>query len=91
MYVGAQIVGGCFGALATWAVLGQSARTKAHLGATFPASGITDLRALLVEALITFVLVFVVVAVATDERVSAATTSLRWGLRWPRRCSSAVR
>jgi MIP family channel proteins len=79
VYVGAQIVGGCLGALATWAVLGQSARTKAHLGATFPASGITDLRALLVEALITFVLVFVVVAVATDERVSAATTSIAVG------------
>ena len=35
---------------------------------TYPASGIGDGRALLVEALITFVLVLVLVAVATDER-----------------------
>jgi MIP family channel proteins len=79
VYVAAQIVGGCLGALATWALLGQEARTKAHLAATFPAAHVTDLRALLVEVLITFVLVFVVVAVATDERVSAATTSIGVG------------
>lgn len=79
IYVAAQILGGCLGGLATWAVLGQQARAKAHLGATFPASGVTDLRALLVEALITFVLVLVVVAVATDERVSPATVAIGVG------------
>lgn len=79
VYVAAQIVGGCLGALATWAAFGQAARTKAHLGATFPASGVGVGTALGVEALITFVLVFVVVAVATDERVSAATTSIGVG------------
>jgi MIP family channel proteins len=79
VYVVAQIVGGCLGALATWAVLGQQARTKAHLAATFPAPGVSDARALLVEALIAFVLVLVVVAVATDERVSAATTGIGVG------------
>lgn len=78
-YVAAQILGACLGALATWAVLGQAARSKAHLGATYPVSGVPDWRALVVEALITVVLVIVVVSVATDERVSAATTSIGVG------------
>jgi MIP family channel proteins len=78
-YVASQLVGGCFGALATWAVFGGPARSKAHLAATYPAAGIGDGRALLVEFLVTFVLVLVVVAVATDERVSPATTSIGVG------------
>ena len=40
----------------------------------------SDLRALLVEAMITFILVLVIVSVATDERVhSTATASLAVG------------
>jgi MIP family channel proteins len=78
-YVIAQLAGGCLGALATWAVFGDAARTKAHLAATYPAAGVGDGRALLVEALVTIVLVLVVVAVATDERVSPATTSIGVG------------
>jgi MIP family channel proteins len=78
-YVVAQIIGGCFGALATWAVLGTQARTKMHLAATYPAASAGLGRAFLVEALITFVLVLVVVAVATDERVPPATTSIGVG------------
>jgi MIP family channel proteins len=78
-YVVSQLVGGCLGALATWAVFGDPARSKAHLAATYPAAGIGDGRALLVELLVTFILVLVVVSVATDERVSPATTSIGVG------------
>ena len=79
-YVCAQIIGGCLGALATWAVFGTAARATAHLGATYLAASAGVGRALLVEALITFVLVLVVVAVATDERVPPATTSIGVGV-----------
>ena len=57
---------------ATWITLGSAVRDKANLGATLPAMGVSDGRAFAVEALITFLLVFVVIAVATDKRVPAA-------------------
>ena len=79
MYMSAQLVGACLGALATWVAFGDAARATAHLAATYPAAGVADGRALVVEALVTFVLVLVVIAVATDERVSAVTTSIAAG------------
>jgi MIP family channel proteins len=79
-YVLAQLMGACLAALGTWEVFGHQARSTAHLAATYPATGVGEGRALIVEALVTFVLVLVVVAVATDERVSAATTSIGAGL-----------
>jgi MIP family channel proteins len=71
-YLGAQLVGAVLGALATWLTLGHAARSDAKLGATYPAAGVSDGRAFLVELLITAILVFVVMAVATDERVPAS-------------------
>ncbi len=67
-----QLAGAIAGAGATWATFGSVVRDQAHLGATVPADGVTDARAFVVEALITFLLVFVVMAVATDSRVPAA-------------------
>lgn len=79
-YMASQIVGAVVGALATWVAYGGPARSRASLAATFPASGVSDLRALLVEMMITFVLVLVIMAVATDERVpSTSTASLAVG------------
>lgn len=71
-YLIAQIVGATAGAAATWATFGDPARTTASLGATLPADGVGDGRVFIVEALITFLLVFVIVAVATDERIPAS-------------------
>jgi len=71
-YLGFQLLGAILGAGATWATFGSVIRDKAHLGATLPAAGVGDLRVFIVEALITFLLVFVVIAVATDKRVPAA-------------------
>ena len=71
-YLGFQLVGAIAGAGATWVTFGSVVRDKAHLGATTPAAGVSDIRAFIVEALITFLLVFVVMAVATDARVPAA-------------------
>ena len=78
-YVVAQLVGGVLGAAATWASYGDRARTVADLAATVPADGVSQGRALLVEALVTFVLVLVVVSVATDDRVPGAVAPLAVG------------
>ena len=81
-YMTAQLIGAILGAMATWLTLGAAARDQARLGATYPAEGISDGRAFLVEAFITFLLVFVIVAVATDDRanVAVASTSIGFAL-----------
>jgi MIP family channel proteins len=78
-YVVAQLVGAVLGALATWITFGGPARGEAKLAATYPAQGVGDLQAFIVEILITFILVFVVMAVATDERAPAAIAPIAVG------------
>jgi MIP family channel proteins len=79
VYIGAQFVGAVLGALATWLTFGGPARSEAKLAATYPAQGVGDLQAFLIEILITFILVFVVMAVATDERAPAAIAPIAVG------------
>lgn len=69
-YLAAQLLGAVLGAGATWVTFGSRGRDQASLGATVPASGVSDLRAFAIEALVTFLLVTVVIATAGDERVS---------------------
>ena len=79
-YVVAQLVGAVLAALATWLTFaGAGARSEASLAATYPARGVGDLQAFLVEILITFILVFVVMAVATDQRAPAAIAPIAVG------------
>lgn len=80
VYWVAQFAGAVLGAAATWAVLGDVAHDQAHLGATSLATGVSTLRGFTTEALITFVLVFVVVSVATDDRVHKAVPPLAVGV-----------
>jgi MIP family channel proteins len=80
IYVAAQLVGAVLAALATWLTFGGvGARSEASLAATYPARGVGDLQAFIVEILITFILVFVVMAVATDERAPAAIAPIAVG------------
>jgi MIP family channel proteins len=80
IYVGAQLVGAVLAALATWITFGgEGARGEAKLAATYPAQGVGDLQAFIVEILITFILVFVVMAVATDDRAPAAIAPIAVG------------
>ena len=80
IYIGAQLVGAVLAALATWLTFGGAgARSEAKLAATYPAQGVGDLQAFIVEILITFILVFVVMAVATDERAPAAIAPIAVG------------
>jgi len=78
-YVGAQLVGAVLAAFATWITFGGPARGQAKLAATYPAQGVGDLQAFIVEILITFILVFVVMAVATDDRAPAAIAPIAVG------------
>jgi MIP family channel proteins len=79
IYLVAQLVGAVLAALATWLTFGGAARSEAKLAATYPAQGVVDLQAFMVEILITFILVFVVMAVATDDRAPAATAPIAVG------------
>ncbi len=80
IYIGAQLVGAVLAALATWLTFGGAgARSEANLAATYPAQGVGDLQAFIVEILITFILVFVVMAVATDGRAPAAIAPIAVG------------
>jgi MIP family channel proteins len=79
-YIVAQLVGAVLAAVATWLTFGGAgARNEAKLAATYPAQGVGDLQAFLVEILITFILVFVVMAVATDDRAPAAIAPIAVG------------
>jgi MIP family channel proteins len=78
-YLGAQLVGAVLGALGTWIAFGGAGRSEANLAATYPAQGIGDLQAFVVEILITFILVFVVVSVASDSRAPAAIAPIAVG------------
>jgi len=78
-YLAAQLTGAVLGALATWATFGDAARTTGNLAATIPGSDVGAGTAVLVEALVTFLLVFVVVSVATDDRVHAGLAPIAVG------------
>jgi MIP family channel proteins len=79
IYLVAQLLGAVLAALATWLTFGGAARSEASLATTYPAQGVGDLQAFIVEILITFILVFVVMAVATDDRSPAATAPIAVG------------
>src|SRR5918995_4784020 len=76
IYLGAQLLGALLGAVAVWITYGGAAQEAASLAATFPTDGVGDLQALVVEILVTFILVFVVISVATDERAPAGVAPL---------------
>ncbi len=57
VYVGAQLVGAILGAVGTLIAYGGPARSVANVAATFPVAGVGDLRAFVVELLVTFILI----------------------------------
>jgi MIP family channel proteins len=78
-YVFAQLGGAIGAALVAWSLYGDKARSEVNLGATYPAAGVTIWRTLSAEAVVTFILVLVVVSVATDGRVPAGVAALAIG------------
>jgi len=78
-YVVAQLAGATLAALAVWGAFSGRGREVVAAAAAVPADGVSDGRAFFVEALVTFVLVLVVVGVATDDRVPAAVAPIAVG------------
>ena len=72
-YIAAQLLGGIAAAAVVAALFGPG------YGAHIPASG-SPLRAVGVEALLTFLLMLVIIAVATDRRISGVIPGLSIGL-----------
>jgi MIP family channel proteins len=68
LYAFAQFIGAIGAALVVWWFYGPSARSVARLGATQPAPGVDVWRVVGVEAVATFVLVFVIISVAQGGR-----------------------
>jgi MIP family channel proteins len=78
-YVVAQFAGAIAAAAVTWGLYGDQARSIARLAAPVPAAGVSAGRVLAAEAVVTFVLVLVVVAVATDSRVPRGIAAVAIG------------
>jgi aquaporin Z/aquaporin NIP len=79
VYIVAQFVGAVLAAFVAWGMLGETARTVAHLGASYPAPGIGAWSAVLAEGVVTFLLTLVVMSVATDNRVPRGTAAIAIG------------
>jgi len=67
IYIVAQLLGATFGALALRATFPASLWKPANLGTPVPAPGISAGNAVVIEAILTFFLVFVVYGTAVDE------------------------
>jgi MIP family channel proteins len=78
-YLLSQIGGAFLAALTVLYAYGDRAKSLASLGATYPAQGITALKAMVVEAFITFLLMLVIMAVATDPRTAKAAAGTAVG------------
>ena len=78
-YVAAQFAGVIGAAAVTWGLYGPQARTRASLGATYPAAGVPASRVFAAEAVVTFILVLVITAVATDHRIPRGVAALAIG------------
>ncbi len=78
-YWAAQLVGAMVASLVLWAAYAHGIYDMTHLGAPSPDHGATHLQVLLVEALIAFLLVFTVIATATDPRVPAGSAAVAIG------------
>jgi MIP family channel proteins len=78
-YILAQFAGAVAAAAATWGLYGERARAAAALGATHPAPGVGAVQVLAAEGVVTFVLVLVVISVATDPRVPRGVAAIAIG------------
>ena len=79
-YVLAQLAGAIAAALSAWVLFGSKARSVASLGATVPAPGVGLGRVFAAEGIVTFVLVLVVLSVATEHRVPQGLAAIAIGL-----------
>jgi MIP family channel proteins len=78
-YIISQLVGAVLAALTVWFMYGAKAKSVVALGATLPIKGVNGWRVLFIEAVVTFLLMLVVMAIATDERSPKAAAGTAIG------------
>ena len=78
-YVAAQLGGAVTAAFTAWWFYGEQARVVAKLGTPVPAMGVGAGRVFGVEAIVTFILLLVVVSIASDRRINTGLASLSIG------------
>jgi MIP family channel proteins len=78
-YIAAQMGGAIAAAYTVLYMFGDKAKTVASLGATLPAAGVDAWRVLVVEAVVTFLLMIVIMAIATDHRSPKAAAGTAIG------------
>lgn len=78
-YIVGQVLGGVLAALTVWAAYGPAALDRAKLGAPGLVENTNSFQGFMVEALIAFILVFVITGVATDKRVPPGTAPIAIG------------
>lgn len=78
-YIAAQIIGSCLAALTVFFAYGEKAKTIAFLGATLPAKNVSGCRVMVLEAIVTFLLMLVIMAIATDTRTPKAAAGTAIG------------
>jgi aquaporin Z len=79
-FIVAELFGGIVGALVVKGLYPVAATEAVRLGTPLPAAGVSDGRALLVELILTFFLMFVIFGVAVDRRGPATIAGLAIGL-----------
>lgn len=78
-YILAQIGGAISAAYTILYLYGEKAKSMAALGATLPAKGVNGWRVLVAEAIVTFLLMLVIMAIATDSRTPKAAAGTAIG------------
>ena len=78
-YIIAQMAGATLASITLWELKGDDARIIAALGATQPASGVSDWHVFFIELILTFLLMFIIMGVATNDRVPVAAAGVAVG------------
>jgi MIP family channel proteins len=78
-YLISQLAGAVLAALTVLYMFGDKAKTLASLGATLPAKGVNAWRVIVIEAIVTFLLMLVIMAIATDDRSPKAASGTAIG------------
>jgi MIP family channel proteins len=78
-YIAAQLLGALLAAYTVLYMYGSQAKSMASLGATLPAKTVNGWKVLVVEAIATFMLMLVIMAIATDSRSPKAAAGTAIG------------
>ena len=78
-YIISQFGGALLASLTVLYMFGDRAKTVASLGATLPAVGVNVWRVVVIEAIVTFLLMMVIMAIATDDRSPRAAAGTAIG------------